>query len=121
MNAGELIMYDVRPELREVIMCNSPLTKKDLQMAFVNFCIRHDLVDLQCHNYTIGKHHRMRSLLGIDTLESSDIFLHLKGLVSPFSVQEREQERKKLIEMRFKTPQIMRSIMNDGDSALSMT
>lgn len=46
MNAGELIMYDVRPELREVIMCNSPLTKKDLQMAFVNFCIKNDLVDL---------------------------------------------------------------------------
>jgi hypothetical protein len=41
-------------------------------------------------------------MLGVDILESREIFKYLRGLVMPFSVEEREAERKRLVEMRFR-------------------
>lgn len=42
-------------------------------------------------------------MLGVDILESREIFKYLKGLIMPFSVEEREAERKRLVEMRFRS------------------
>ena len=55
----------------------------------------------------------MRSLLGVDIMESDQIFLYLRGLIHPFSVQEREMERRRLIEMRFKAPKML-AMIGDG-------
>jgi hypothetical protein len=41
-------------------------------------------------------------MLGVDILESREIFKYLKGLIMPFSVEEREAERKRLVELRFR-------------------
>ena len=41
-------------------------------------------------------------MLGVDILESREIFRYLRGLIMPFSVEEREAERKRLVEMRFR-------------------
>jgi hypothetical protein len=41
-------------------------------------------------------------MLGVDILESREIFKYLRGLIMPFSVEEREAERKRLVEMRFR-------------------
>ena len=70
--------------------------------TFVNFANDNDLVDLQCHHYNISRHPKLRAMLGVDILESREIFRYLRGLVMPFSVEEREAERKRLVEMRFR-------------------
>ena len=41
-------------------------------------------------------------MLGIDIIESREIFRYLRGLIVPFSVDEREAERKKLVEMKLR-------------------
>lgn len=41
-------------------------------------------------------------MLGIDIIESREIFRYLRGLIVPFSVDEREAERKRLVEMRLR-------------------
>ncbi len=46
MNAGENIMYDVRPELQAIFKLRSPCNRRDILTAFVNFCNENDLVDL---------------------------------------------------------------------------
>ena len=35
-------------------------------------------------------------------MESREIFKYLKGLIVPFSVEEREAERKRIVEMRLR-------------------
>ncbi|CDW91305.1 phd zinc finger-containing protein [Stylonychia lemnae] len=102
MNAGEKIMYDVRPEMQSLFKLKSPSTRRDILTAFVNFCNDNDLVDLQCHHYNISRHPKLRAMLGVDVMESREIFKYLKGLVTPFSVEEREAERKRLVEMKFR-------------------
>jgi hypothetical protein len=57
----------------------------------------------------------MRSLLGVDIMESDQIFPYLRGLIHPFSVQEREMERRRMIEMRFKAPKML-AMIGDGQT-----
>eukprot|EP00347_Sterkiella_histriomuscorum_P006488 403352576 len=102
MNAGENIMYDVRPELQTLFKLKSPCSRRDVLTAFVGFCNDNDLVDLQCHHYNISRHPKLRAMLGVDVMESREIFKYLKGLVNPFSVEEREAQRKTLVEMKFR-------------------
>ncbi|TNV84102.1 hypothetical protein FGO68_gene3647 [Halteria grandinella] len=103
MNSGENIMYDVRPELQQLFKVRSPATRRDILTAFVAFANENDMVDLQCHHYNIARHPKMRAMLGVDILESREIFKYLKGLIMPFSVEEREAERRRLVEMRFRS------------------
>ena len=91
-------MYDLRPELAEILCIRSPADRVTIQKAFVNFCIEHDIVDLHCHQYNIGRHPQMRELLGVETMQSIDMFKHLRGLILPFSVEQREMERRRIIE-----------------------
>ena len=41
-------------------------------------------------------------MLGVDVMESREIFKYLKGLVVPFCVEEREADRKRMVEMKFR-------------------
>ena len=68
-------------------------------MTFAN---ENDLVDLHCHHYNVSRHPKLRAMLGVDILESREIFRYLRGLIMPFSVEEREAERRRLVEMRFR-------------------
>ena len=95
-------MYDVRPELQQLFKLKSPASRRDILTAFVNFANDNDLVDLQCHHYNVSRHPKLRAMLGVDILESREIFKYLRGLIMPFSVEEREAERKRLVEMRFR-------------------
>ena len=98
MNRGEKIMYDLRPELAELLEIRSPADRVTIQTAFVEFCVEHDIVDLHCHQYNIGRHPKMRELLGVECMQSFDLFKHLRGLILPFSVEEREIERRRMLE-----------------------
>jgi len=42
----------------------------------------------------------MRELLGVETMQSVDLFKHLRGLILPFSVEQREMERRRIIEFQ---------------------
>jgi hypothetical protein len=66
MNSGELIMFDIRPELNRLLQCRSPATKKEIRMAFVAFCDKHDLIDLVFNTYCISKHKELHALLKVD-------------------------------------------------------
>jgi hypothetical protein len=96
MNQGEKILYDVRPELAELMSLPSPTDRSTILRIFVDFCIEHDIIDLHCHQYNVSRHPRLRALLGIDVLQCYDIFKHLRGLIIPFSPQDREIERRKI-------------------------
>ena len=93
-------MYDIRPEFAQLLEIQSPANRATIQKAFVEFCIDNDVVDLHCHQYNIGRHPKLRELLGIECMHSFDLFKHLRGLIIPFSVEDREMERRKLVEAK---------------------
>jgi hypothetical protein len=39
-------------------------------------------------------------MLGVDIMESREMFKYLRGLINPFSVDDREKERKRIVAMR---------------------
>ena len=89
MGRGDTIMYDIVPELQELMGMRSPADRAHIQKYFVDFCVEHDIVDLHCHQYNVSRNPRLRALLGIDVMQSYDIWRYLRGLIKPFSVQER--------------------------------
>ena len=86
MNSGEAIMFDLKPELYNLIQCRSPATKKDIMMAFNKFCNHHDLVDLVGNFITVKMHKGLRELFGVDFMEPHNLFKYINGLITPFSV-----------------------------------
>lgn len=70
MNRGEKVMYDIIPELQELISIPSVADRVTIQTKFVEYCIENDIVDLHCHRYNVSRCSKMRALLGCDVVQS---------------------------------------------------
>jgi hypothetical protein len=49
MNLGEKILYEVKPELQDLLNLPNPTDRATILKIFVEFCIEHDIIDLHCH------------------------------------------------------------------------
>ena len=59
-------MYDVIPELTELMGIPPVSDRVTIQTKFVDYCIENDIIDLHCHQYTIARCQKLRALLGCD-------------------------------------------------------
>ena len=87
-------MYDIIPELQELISIPAVADRVTIQTKFVEYCIENDIVDLHCHRYNVSRCSKMRALLGCDVVQSQDLFRHLRGLIKPFAVTDRLLEQR---------------------------
>jgi hypothetical protein len=89
-----------------------------VQVAFINYAINHDFADLKSHHYLIYRNHRLKVMLGADTLHPKNLFKYLRKMLMPIQrpltdedVQKirlksmlRRAERRKLQALFLKNP-----------------
>ena len=63
MARGDKIMYDVIPELCELLKIPAVADRVTIQGKFINYCIENDIVDLHCHRYNVAKCHKLKAIL----------------------------------------------------------
>ncbi len=52
-------------------------------MAFINYAINHDFIDLKVHHYLIYRNPKLKSMLGIDSLHPKNMFKYLRKMLVP--------------------------------------
>ena len=64
-------------------MLSEPVTRKEVQNAFINYAINHDFVDLKAHHYLVYKNGRLKAMLGADTIHPKNLFKYLRKMLVP--------------------------------------
>ena len=75
--------YLINDEFAEVLGLSEPVTRKEVQNAFINYSINHDFVDLKAHHYLVYKNAKLKSMLGADTIHPKNLFKYLRKMLVP--------------------------------------
>ncbi len=75
--------YLVNDDFADLLGLQEPCTRKEVQVAFINYAINHDFADLKTHHYLIYRHHRLKVMLGADTLHPKNLFKYLRKMLMP--------------------------------------
>ena len=59
------------------------MTRKEAQVAFINYTINHDLCDLRTHHYLVFRHPKLKAMLGCDNLHPKNLFKYLRKMLVP--------------------------------------
>ena len=60
-----------------------PVTRKEVQVAFIHYAINHDFCDLKAHHYLVYRHPKLKAMLGVDTLHPKNLFKYLRKMLVP--------------------------------------
>lgn len=75
--------YLINDDFAEVLGLSEPVTRKEVQNAFINYAINHDFVDLKQHHYLVYKNARLKAMLGADTIHPKNLFKYLRKMLVP--------------------------------------
>ena len=75
--------YLINDDFAELHGLSEPVTRKEVQTAFINYSINHDIVDLKQHHYLVYKNARLKSMLGADTIHPKNLFKYLRKMLVP--------------------------------------
>ena len=75
--------YLVNDDFADLLALQEPCTRKEVQVAFINYAINHDFADFKTHHYLIYRHHRLKVMLGADTLHPKNLFKYLRKMLMP--------------------------------------
>jgi hypothetical protein len=75
--------YLVNDDFAEMLGVQEPVTRKEVQVAFINYAINHDFIDLKVHHYLIYRNPKLKAMLGIDSLHPKNMFKYLRKMLVP--------------------------------------
>ena len=59
------------------------MTRKEVQVAFINYSINHDFMDLKTHHYLVYRHPKLKAMLGVDSVHPKNLFRYLRKMLMP--------------------------------------
>ena len=66
--------YLVNDDYADLMGLQEPVTRKEVQVAFIHYAINHDFCDLKAHHYLVYRHPKLKAMLGVDTLHPKNLF-----------------------------------------------
>ena len=75
--------YLVNDDFADMLGLQEPVTRKEVQVAFINYAINQDFIDLKIHHYLIYRHPKLKAMLGVDSLHPKNLFKYLRKMLVP--------------------------------------
>ena len=75
--------YLLNLEFADLLGLQEPVTKLEVERAFITYTINHELIDLRSHTWSIFKCPKLKQMLGVDITNNKAVFKQLTKMMAP--------------------------------------